>query len=66
MVSGIAGPSGGSPEKPVGRVWFAWGRAGEDIKTELKHFPGDRQGVQQQAVLWALEGCLSMVATKNK
>ncbi|WP_323815585.1 nicotinamide-nucleotide amidohydrolase family protein [Cellvibrio sp. NN19] len=64
-VSGIAGPSGGSPEKPVGSVWFAWGRAGGDIKTELKHFPGDRQSVQLQAVLWALEGCLNMVAAKN-
>jgi len=55
-VSGVAGPSGGSPEKPVGTVWFAWVMATGEIKTELKCFAGDRAEVQGQAVVWALEG----------
>ncbi|WP_049629517.1 CinA family protein [Cellvibrio sp. pealriver] len=54
-ISGIAGPSGGSPEKPVGTVWFAWALATGELKTELKHFHGDRASVQEQAVLCALQ-----------
>lgn len=60
-ISGIAGPGGGSPEKPVGSVWFAWGAATGEIRTEFKHFSGDRQSVQAQAVLWALDGCLRLI-----
>jgi nicotinamide-nucleotide amidase len=55
-ISGVAGPSGGSPEKPVGTVWFAWATATREIKTELKNFDGDRAEVQRLAVVWALEG----------
>lgn len=55
-ISGVAGPGGGSPEKPVGTVWFAWGTAAGKIKTELKHFEGDRAEVQRLAVVWSLEG----------
>ncbi|MDO8341801.1 MAG: nicotinamide-nucleotide amidohydrolase family protein [Cellvibrio sp.] len=55
-ISGVAGPSGGSPEKPVGTVWFAWAKATGEIKTELKFFDGDRVEVQKQAVVWALGG----------
>ena len=58
-ISGVAGPSGGSPEKPVGTVWFAWVVATGEIKTELKYFDGDREKVQMQAVVWALEGLLN-------
>ena len=57
-ISGVAGPSGGSPEKPVGTVWFAWLTASGGVKTELKCFGGDRAEVQKSAVLWALEGGL--------
>ena len=60
-ISGIAGPGGGSPEKPVGSVWFAWGAATGEIRTKLKRFSGDRQSVQAQAVLWAFEGCLTLL-----
>lgn len=56
--SGIAGPTGGSPEKPVGTVWFAWALATGEIQTELKHFSGERIEIQQQAVAHALEGLL--------
>jgi len=57
-ISGIAGPGGGSLEKPVGTVWFAWVTAPGGIKTELKHFGGDREAVQKQAVVLALEEAL--------
>ncbi len=58
-ISGIAGPDGGSLEKPVGTVWFAWVTASKKIKTELKKFDGDRGAIQKQAVVFALEGALA-------
>lgn len=61
-ISGIAGPSGGSVEKPVGTVWFAWATGTGEIKTELKRFDGDREAVQKQAVVWALERLLNVSA----
>lgn len=54
-VSGVAGPDGGSAEKPVGTVWLAWGDADEQ-QAERFHFPGDRQSVREQAVRQALVG----------
>ncbi len=57
-ISGVAGPGGGSLEKPVGTVWFAWVTKNAEIKTELKIFDGDRAGIQKQAVVFALEGAL--------
>lgn len=53
-VSGIAGPSGGSAEKPVGLVWFAWAHP-EAISSERRVFPGDREAVRRRAVAFALE-----------
>lgn len=58
-VSGIAGPSGGSAEKPVGTVWFAWGLANGETHSECFYFLGDRAAVQQQAVLQGLTGLLA-------
>lgn len=57
-VTGIAGPSGGSTEKPVGTVWFAW--AGTARETVVAHFvfSGDRTAIRRQAVVAALEGLL--------
>jgi len=58
-VTGIAGPDGGSDEKPVGTVWFAWAvRAGNDTQTETKlhQFPGDRNAVRSSTVIVALQG----------
>lgn len=57
-ISGVAGPGGGSAEKPVGTVWFAWVTTKGEIKTELKCFGGDRAAVQKQAVAFALQGTL--------
>lgn len=58
-VSGIAGPGGGSDEKPVGTVWFAWSvRHGAKIKTSTQEsrFDGDRHQVRSQTVIVALQG----------
>ena len=56
-VTGVAGPGGGSREKPVGLVCFAW--AGKrETRTETKHFSGDRESVRRQSVIHALEGVL--------
>ncbi|SHE62303.1 nicotinamide-nucleotide amidase [Modicisalibacter ilicicola DSM 19980] len=56
-VSGIAGPEGGSDEKPVGTVWFAWGDASRQ-QAERHVFEGDRRAVRRQAVKVALEGLI--------
>jgi len=53
-VSGVAGPGGGSPEKPVGTVCFGWIRRGETAQTATCHFDGDRESVRRQAVVFAL------------
>lgn len=61
-VSGIAGPTGGTEEKPVGTVWFAWGRrdGGEvSVNARRVHFPGDREAVRRQAVEYALTGVMA-------
>jgi nicotinamide-nucleotide amidase len=60
-VSGIAGPDGGTKEKPVGTVWFAWARRdGGKIRTEthLAHFDGDRELIRELTVVHALQGVL--------
>ena len=61
-ISGVAGPTGGSPEKPVGTVCFGWGRAGETPGTATCHFDGDRESVRYQAVIFALEELLRRYA----
>lgn len=58
-VSGVAGPGGGSPDKPVGTVCFAWCKLGEEPQTERHHFDGDRESVRYQAVVCALAGLLA-------
>lgn len=64
-VTGIAGPSGGSAEKPVGTVWFAWALPSDTgptlgaetawVKTECRQFPGDRTAVREATVAHALQ-----------
>lgn len=56
--SGIAGPGGGSDEKPVGTVWFAWAAEGKETRAEKCVFGGDRESVRKQAVNYALSGIL--------
>ena len=57
-VTGIAGPEGGAPEKPVGTVWFAWSRKGQAPNAETACFPGDRDAVRRQTVAHALRGLI--------
>lgn len=57
-VTGVAGPSGGSPEKPVGTVCFGWCINGL-VATELQHFEGERKLIRQATVLHALAGLLN-------
>lgn len=55
-VTGIAGPSGGTADKPVGSVWIAWKRRGGYAHAQLFHFDGDREAVRRQTVAAALAG----------
>ena len=57
-VTGIAGPDGGTPDKPVGTVWFGWAVAGGATLTVCRRFEGDREAVRRQTVRDALEGLL--------
>ncbi|WP_146910149.1 CinA family protein [Arenimonas daejeonensis] len=59
-VTGIAGPTGGTPDKPVGTVWIGWKRRGGYPKAELFHFDGDRDAVRRQTVSAALQGLLKL------
>lgn len=63
-VSGVAGPDGGTEEKPVGTVWFAWAvRDGNDAMTDTscEHFSGDRELVRELTVAHALQGVLERI-----
>lgn len=66
-VTGIAGPDGGTPDKPVGTVCFGWGLrwpAGTDeplLLAETRHFTGDRRAVREQTVLHALQRALQLL-----
>ncbi|HET7922560.1 MAG TPA: nicotinamide-nucleotide amidase [Gammaproteobacteria bacterium] len=55
-VSGIAGPDGGTRDKPVGTVWIAWHWATGEVEARRSHFTGDRAAVRFQAVRAAFEG----------
>lgn len=54
-VSGIAGPDGGSVEKPVGTVWFGFAAPGGIVIAKCQLFQGDREAVRRQSVAWALQ-----------
>ncbi|MBB5019428.1 nicotinamide-nucleotide amidase [Chitinivorax tropicus] len=60
-VSGIAGPDGGTPEKPVGTVWLAWQRKGLPAVANVHRFDGDRQAVRRAAVEAALRGLMELL-----
>src|SRR5690606_33504537 len=62
-ISGVAGPGGGSVEKPVGTVWFAWGTGPDNTQTRVQHFDGDREQVRRQSVLYVLQGVTEFLKT---
>ncbi|GAB3728367.1 CinA family protein [Silanimonas algicola] len=59
-VTGIAGPGGGTADKPVGTVWIGWKRRGGYPKAEVFHFVGDREAVRRQTIAAALKGLLAL------
>jgi nicotinamide-nucleotide amidase len=59
-ITGVAGPAGGSAEKPVGLVCFAWAH-GSKMVSEMMRFGGDRESVRRQSVLHALERALELL-----
>jgi nicotinamide-nucleotide amidase len=63
-ITGVAGPTGGTREKPVGTVCFAWAR-GSAVRSETRHFAGDREAVRRQSVVHALEGVIGFLEEKG-
>jgi nicotinamide-nucleotide amidase len=59
-VTGIAGPDGGTPTKPVGLVWFAWARLDGEVRAKFEVFGGDRAAIREHAVVEALRGLVAL------
>lgn len=57
-ITGVAGPDGGSDDKPIGTVWIAWVTKYSVIETRLNHLKGDRESIRRQAVKLALQGII--------
>ena len=64
-ITGVAGPTGGSPDKPVGTVCFGWCFRGETPTVERRLFSGDRESVRYQSLVFALEELLARVAARS-
>ena len=62
-ITGVAGPGGGSVEKPVGTVWFAWAVQGQSTVSQCSLFSGDRASVREQSVAHAIQGLLDAVGS---
>jgi nicotinamide-nucleotide amidase len=60
-VTGVAGPGGGTPTKPVGTVWLAWSVDGQ-LSAQCCHFEGDRNQVRQATVVHALQGLILLIS----
>ncbi len=60
-VSGIAGPDGATPDKPVGTVWFAWGMRDGVIHAQVHHLLGNRAEVRVKSVRIALQGIVDLL-----
>jgi nicotinamide-nucleotide amidase len=67
-ITGIAGPGGGSANKPVGMVCFAWGMQVDDqiqTRSQTKQFSGDRQSIREQACVYAIESLLEQLTANE-
>ncbi len=66
-ISGIAGPDGGTPDKPVGTVWFAWGikNTSLHVQVQRRQIPGNRAEVRSHAVRIALQGVLDLLGQRT-
>lgn len=62
-VTGIAGPQGGQPDKPVGTVCFGWAGP-HGVQAERRQFSGDRAEIQRRACAWALQGLFARLCRK--
>jgi nicotinamide-nucleotide amidase len=60
-ITGVAGPTGGTPQKPVGMVCFAWAVRGGAVDATTQRFAGDREAVRRQSVIFALQGVVDRV-----
>jgi len=60
-ISGIAGPEGGSEDKPVGLVWLSWGKRDKSVFATPYNFDGDREDVRKQSIKQALENLLDLL-----
>jgi nicotinamide-nucleotide amidase len=60
-ITGVAGPGGGTREKPVGTVCFAWAAKGDALRSETRHLAGDRESVRRQSVERAFAGLLELL-----
>lgn len=65
-VSGIAGPDGGTPDKPVGTVWFCWGIRNGLTFARVHHLAGDRAAVRAQSVRIALLGVIDLLGSRTE
>ena len=63
-ISGVAGPSGGTPDKPVGTVCVAWAVKRGPLAVETRRFRGDRDAVRRRSVAHALRGALKIIDTR--
>ncbi len=65
-VTGIAGPDGGTDEKPVGTVCFAWGARNTPTLNAISNFDGERNEVREQSILMAIQGLSELVEKLTK